>query len=45
MSTLCADKETAVVTSSLLLLGLEEHKGLCWAPRTVTARPWIWRHP
>lgn len=31
------------MTSSLLMLGLEEHKRLRWAPRTVTAIPWMWR--
>lgn len=40
---LCPAREIAVVTSSLLMLGLEEHKGLCWAPRVVTTIPWTWR--
>lgn len=40
---LCPASEIAVVTSSLLMLGLEEHKGLCWAPRMVAAIPWTWR--
>lgn len=31
------------VTSSLLMLGLEEQKGLCWAQGMVAARPWTWR--
>lgn len=29
-------KEIATVTSSLLMLGLEEHWKLCWPPRLVT---------